>query len=280
MPQNPRAPDDKLTLAGSDSINSLLDMVFFTHEDNYPIHCHDFYELELVVSGKGINRINGKDFPIERGSVFFLTPSDFHEIIFFEPTLIYNISFSDNIISHSLLLDLYETASINSFNISDFKFEYFKTIFEKLNIENINKNEYSEHIIKFLINSLFAEIIRSKEFNNKISHISNEIVKMAILYIKNHFKENPNLTTISSYLGVNKNYFCKIFYDSVGKHYIDYLNNTKLHFAKKLLLNTDLSITEICFSAGFSSFSNFSRKFKTRYNISPTQLRKQSIAKS
>ena len=88
-----------------------------------------------------------------------------------------------------------------------------------------------------------------------------------------HFKENPTLAEVASYSGFNPNYFSQKFKETVGKTYIDYLVDLKVSYAKKLLMSSNMSITDICFSSGFTSISNFMRVFKNKYGMSPNAYR-------
>ena len=58
-------------------------------------------------------------------------------------------------------------------------------------------------------------------------------------------------------------------YDSLPQ----FVNDLRLEYASKLLVTTDLSITEIMTKAGFSNASVFSRYFSRKFQISPTQYR-------
>ena len=64
-------------------------------------------------------------------------------------------------------------------------------------------------------------------------------------------------------------------YDKIPYPYNVFLNNLKLEYAKKLICETNMTITDICFNAGFGSLSNFSRAFKGCFNMSANEMRKQ-----
>lgn len=46
----------------------------------YPLHWHNYFEIEIIVEGAGAYIFNGKSYPISKGDAFLLTPVDFHEI--------------------------------------------------------------------------------------------------------------------------------------------------------------------------------------------------------
>ena len=58
-----------------------------------------------------------------------------------------------------------------------------------------------------------------------------------------------------------------------GKTFIDYVNNTRLSFATKLLIETDLNIGEIGFKSGFNNIANFNRIFKKVKKCTPNEYR-------
>ena len=57
------------------------------------VHWHDFYEIDIILSGSGTTMINGKDHLLSEGTMSFLTPSDFHDITS-SGLSIFNIQFS------------------------------------------------------------------------------------------------------------------------------------------------------------------------------------------
>ena len=58
---------------------------------SFPLHWHVFYELELVVSGSGVQWINGHAMRLEPGSFYLLSPTDMHRIIANEPLSFYSV---------------------------------------------------------------------------------------------------------------------------------------------------------------------------------------------
>ena len=250
-----------------------LDIVFDTHFKNYDIHSHDYYEIELITSGKGINIINGNSFEIQKGSFYFLTPSDFHELIIIEPLTLYNLSFSDIHIPNKIVNLLLESNLKKFFSIDDNTYKFIKTYCEKIYTELQIKSQYNFEIIKNLLECIFIEIIRLQK-NTEKTEYKNSNIQNAILYIHSHFRENPSLTTVAKYININKNYFCEIFHKTTGKSYTAYLRDLKLDYAKSLAQHTTLQISEICFTCGYSSFSHFLREFKSKFKLSPMQIRK------
>ena len=66
-------------------------------------HCHDYFEIEVVLDGFAKERLNGNEYERKRGFIALLSPLDFHQIYFEKETSFYNIAFNESIISKEIL---------------------------------------------------------------------------------------------------------------------------------------------------------------------------------
>ena len=98
----------------------------------------------------------------------------------------------------------------------------------------------------------------------------------ALTYIHEHFKENPSLSEIAAIIPLNERYFCTRFREYTGVTYKEYLKKLKLRYARRLLLVTELSVTEISEASGYFTQSHFNREFKSYYGVTPIAMRKSS----
>ena len=64
-----------------------------------------------------------------------------------------------------------------------------------------------------------------------------------------------------------------------GQSFVDYLNEMRLGFATRMLIETQMGVSEICFKCGFNNISNFNRIFKRKQGITPTQFRNSFTGK-
>ncbi|MBQ8552025.1 MAG: AraC family transcriptional regulator [Clostridia bacterium] len=69
------------------------------------------------------------------------------------------------------------------------------------------------------------------------------------------------------------NYFCAGFKKAYGMAFSAYLDSMRLHESERLLLTTEMSVTDIAMSIGFSDTSHYIKKFKLAYNLTPRQFR-------
>ena len=81
------------------------------------------------------------------------------------------------------------------------------------------------------------------------------------------------VTKIAKMLNLERSYFSTVFRKTFGVSPQTYLSNYRLEKAAELLLADDASITDIAYATGYSGVINFSRMFKRRYHVSPSEYR-------
>ena len=102
---------------------------------------------------------------------------------------------------------------------------------------------------------------------------SGNLVKQGITYITAHFAEDPSLSEVAASLGVSPNYFSKIFKTITGTSFQAYVTNLRINYAKQLLNESDVSVSEIATMSGFNTLSNFLRTFKSVCGVTPSEFR-------
>ena len=89
-----------------------------------------------------------------------------------------------------------------------------------------------------------------------------------------HFRENPTLAQAAEQACLSPVYFGSLFRKLTGKTYVQYLNSRKVVCAK-MLLESGISVTETCYSAGFGSLSGFLHAFRQITGMSPKAYKEQ-----
>ena len=104
---------------------------------------------------------------------------------------------------------------------------------------------------------------------------SKEVQKIlpALSYINEKYAEDIDLTEISTLLGFDPSYFCRIFKSAIGATFTEYLNFVRICKAEKMIAKGENSILEIADAVGFSSVSYFNRIFRKYHSCSPSYYR-------
>lgn len=105
---------------------------------------------------------------------------------------------------------------------------------------------------------------------------SNKIVRLTREYLEEHFTEDISLDDVASRVNVSPQYFSKLIKKNTGFNFVDWLSMMRVKKAKELFNTTNLSIKEVCYMIGYKDPNYFSRIFKKRVGITPSEYIKNS----
>lgn len=237
--------------------------VIYTH---YPLHNHDFFEIGYILSGSGTTVINGVTHTFEKNSLFLNTNTDFHEIFPQGECKIMDIHIKTDWISPEIL---------NSLTSSSIIHNYDNKIIDRMYKEYMEHSNKSDMYLKHLVSSVLIDCIgmtKSDEINNLYNKFSPQIGK-AICIIHSRFSENLTLDEVAEAVELSPNYLSTKFHNEVKVSFQTYLLNKRLDAARKYLIATPCSVTDLCFFSGFNNYINFCKAFKKKFNMTPTQYR-------
>ena len=98
------------------------------------------------------------------------------------------------------------------------------------------------------------------------------VIQRAIEYINTHYAENLTTRETAKMLGLSYTYFSGSFTRATGKSFKQYLNQTRINHAKKLLAETGMTVSRVGEQVGFSSASHFILEFRTRTGMTPLEF--------
>ncbi len=141
------------------------------------------------------------------------------------------------------------------------------------------KEEYYELFVKATVFKLIAFLLRNRLLSDNRAFYQQPLAQKilpVVLYAEENYAQKISLESICKLLCMDKFYFCKIFKRLTRATFSDYLNYVRLSHAKRMLLETQDSVSEIVFACGFSSIQYFNKLFKAEVGVSPTQFRKNA----
>lgn len=254
--------------------NAYFDTEKKTLNEPFPLHYHNYFEIELIFKGHGTEYINQHKIDIKPGLMYLLFPTDIHEYIINEDVQIYTISFDYPLIPENYLPIFYNNKVENFImNLTKDRLKLMQGLFENIIDEYTKNDEYSTSNIQHILSIILSHFIRKLPNKEKIEINDNRLL-LALNHLLVHFNESPTLQEIAELVGFNPSYFSTIFKQYTQKSYTEYLIELKILHAKKLLKINKMSILEISLSSGFESISNFNRFFKKIVGITPTQYKK------
>lgn len=113
------------------------------------------------------------------------------------------------------------------------------------------------------------QLEEQKELNNRLDKIMH--------FINTNYQRKITQEEVASKIGMTTAAFCRYFKEKTGKGFIYFINEMRIGYACKLLIENHLSISQICFECGFNNISNFNRIFKRQTSYTPGEYQQQFV---
>ncbi len=262
-------------------------------EFTYPLHCHGEYELNFIEHGNGLRRIVGDS--VETVGEYDLVLISTTEL---EHVWEQGDCTSEDIREITIQFDPHFFDSLIDTN----QFDRVKAMFDKgrnglcfpINaimkvyflLDNLPESKGFYAVTQFLILlyelSFFTdeacELSSSSFAKVNLQANSRRVLKVQ-QYIDEHFQDEIHLNQLASIVGMTPTAFSRFFKQRTGKKLSDYVIDIRLGHASRLLVDTTMSVAEICYDCGFNNLSNFNRIFKRKKNCSPSEFRETYFKK-
>ena len=241
------------------------------------VHWHDFYEIELVLSGKGTHIINNTEYVWKPGEIHFLRLTDFHKINLSENGYVHLIQISSNAIPESIINRISVIQGNIVTYLSEDDYACADMLCELLERRLHDSKGYNEAIINNVVELIVNMLIDSMNLlPENVSNITESRIASIIKYMNEHFTEDLNLEKIADMFYVSKSHLCYYFKNCTGMTILNYIKDLRLAHAVKLVVMTQYKSIDIGLECGYTSVSNFLRDFKKKYGVSPMTMRKQN----
>lgn len=119
---------------------------------------------------------------------------------------------------------------------------------------------------------LLIRLVQSQNLHQTENKRNNGTRLGAVLqYIHRHLHEKLSVEALSRKACLNRSQFFRLFKDQFGLTPVEYINRERLRLAKKMILQSQETISSISYQCGFSDINYFSRLFKRSEGVSPTE---------
>ena len=156
-----------------------------------------------------------------------------------------------------------------------FIFNYY-SVTEVRKIANRIVSENGEILDPLKVLEIFLQILNSHTYTLTKAHRkpNNEVyLDFCVDFIETNIYRKITIEELSALVGVSQPYLYKIFKNKFNMSTKEYIIWYKMNHAKKLLIETDVSITEIANSVGYSDVLAFSKAFSSKEKVSPQKYR-------
>lgn len=241
-----------------------------------PVHWHDELEIIYVKKGRLMICIQEEWFEGTEGQLFFVNPGELH-FMESEDVLVeyYTILFPMEFISFWSEDIIEQKKRRLPANIIKPEIEKKVRILIEELIQTNDENAFGYRLhTRILLLQIMEQFLTGKLFLPVAALNSVTLQREMISYIQEHYHEKITLQMLADEFHLSEKYVSEYFKEHFAIGFMQYVGHLRMTKAKHLLLDTDLSITEVAFSCGFNSVNLFIRKFKELYQITPLQYRK------
>lgn len=239
----------------------------------YSAHQHDYFEMELYLSGEGKITIDNKEREIERGVFTVVLPRSVHDVKIDKKTEVIQFCFSQNALKDPLLFNVLCILDKYAIKLGEQEIDYivgmFKRFSKSCDDNYPHKGMYLSHFLEYIISEFILLSSDKKEEKTIINEVIPDTILEAIRYINGNFLSDISLEKVAEHCGLSKTHFSESFHHYTGVGYRKYVTDLRLDYASKLLLSNQFTITEISYMSGYDNISSFFRAFKSKYQMSP-----------
>jgi AraC-like DNA-binding protein len=231
------------------------------------------YQINYITDGEGTYENNSGRYRIQPGSLLITKPGEWHR---YRPKknigwIEHYVGFS-GYIAHQVFSRPWFTqknAVVDIGNREEIIDTYYK-IFDYIMVEKPGYQQVAAGMVMKLL-GFIVSLDKQKDFSGK--HVE-KIIQNACFMIRENIESEFDFQSFAEKNNIGYSYFRKMFKKYTGVPPVQYHLDLKILRAKEMLLNTDKSIKEISFDMGFQSIYYFSRVFKSKLRISPSEIRK------
>ena len=239
---------------------------------NFSGEKHSYWELTYVDKGELLTTIDGVSYHLKQGDLIFYAPMQFHTQSTFE-----KISSSYLTINFKMNFNHADLLCNKIFSLKRDSYFIVTRLIEELS----NNNLYSDDLSLCYLKELIIQMLRldNSHFHSKpTTHMQqtyeNELLNDILLYIDNNIYEKISVSTLCEHFCISTSMLHSLFRKNMNNTAKNYINELKLSKSKELIRNSTHTLSEISEMLGFSSIHYFSKKFKSYFNISPTEYSK------
>lgn len=272
---------DMLDYIFSNDFYKNIDAMIYTcgYENCAPKHSYGpimrrGYLIHYVLKGTGIYKARGKLFRLQAGDAFLICPD---ELIYYEADLHTPWTYTWIGMQGIKIKGYLERTSLPEKLVVHFgQDEQLRRCHEKMSeADKLAQNR------DLIMNSILYEylFLLAQKFPGGLPanyEKKSDHAEEALKYIEDHYCDPVTIQEIADHLGINRSYLHRIFKAFTGVSIQSYLLDYRIRQACILLRNTDLSVRVIAHSVSFIDPLYFSRIFRQKMGMSPSEYRKDS----
>jgi len=254
----------------------------------YP-HRHDFFEVLYLMKGSGFHVIDANKYEIQPPCVFFMSPGQAHKLelssdiegyifIFTADFYLLNQSNQNSLIEFPFFYTLHqENPPLLLVNENDIRF--LETLFRQAISETKNSGDFTLELLRSVLDVILTTCAaRYKVNENLLNKGKGQIlVKRFFHLIEENNQKNLSMSDYARMIGITPNHLTQTVKQLTGKTSTQIIKAKQLLEIKRLLVHTNLNVSEIANQLNFEDQSYFTKFFRRETGITPLQYRAEAL---
>lgn len=235
-------------------------------------HYHDEHEIYYLESGRTKYFIEDELYFLNPGEMIFVPRRVFHKTNSEDNTVAKRIllCFDDEFIDEEYKKYIEEFTKNKNITIGSKHHNKITEILTKIENEEIKKEKDYEAMQKLYFNQLLVLISRYRSHKNEVEFSrSYSFIQDIAKYISANVESDLSLEALACHFAITPNHLSKQFKKITGVGLNDFINISRITSAERLLVSTNMSITEIALACGFNDSNYFASVFKKFKGITP-----------
>ena len=233
----------------------------------------EYFLIHYITSGKGLYRVKGKSFTINKGECFLIRPDEetYYKSDENEPWEYYFIAFGGTMSKKIIDAIDWTDGYVLKVKDTDFVTDVMKNICHKR-----KPGLWNDYMVLGNAYRLIAALIKSGK-GESVTEITDEkdmLLNKAMDYIKENYSANLSVSDVARAVNMHRVSLYRLFKEKLNLSIEQYIQNYRMSKAAYLLTNSDLSIQRIGESVGLFDYPHFCRQFKKYYKFTPSSYRK------
>lgn len=261
-------------------------MYLETKTFDHTYHYHPEYELTLITAGSGHRFVGDHTDTFVANDLVLLGKNLPHCWLDYgqskHPVSAVVVQFGEDSFGKNFF-ELPEMIKISNMLKQSGKGIRFSKIDETLDIalRKLPSLSTTEQFISFLsiLHQLSASsdgiTLSASEYQNNHADTKFSRIDKVFQYVAEQFRGNIDLTMIADLVHMTPSAFCHYFKKYTKKTFTQYVNEVRIGYACKLLMETELNVSEVCYQSGYNSLSRFNKCFKKITRKTPLHYRRQ-----
>lgn len=254
-------------------------------------HYHDNFEISFITEGSGKRIVADSIEEFQPGDLVFIGPSLPHIWIAEKEAL----TIGNRTLEMVFLQFTSKVLDSQILSLPEFKHVAKALSLSERGIQIVGQtlNEVSEIMLQLPYMKSFERMLHffkmmdiigrsdthiqlaSKEYNNLRFSSGNKRIVAIHEYLMKNYRDDVDLKRLAELVNMAEGSLCRFFKMNMGMTVFEYLNQLKIEFSCKLLMDNELGILDVCLDSGFNNLSHFNKQFKKVTGVPPSEYRKR-----